>query len=454
MRPVIHGAQRGLMFTPNPSETRKEMLNKLGISSIKELLSQIPQDLLYPALDLPPALTEQGLTAHMQELAEKNKPLKNFIGAGIYEHFIPAAVNALSSRGEFLTAYTPYQAEASQGTLQTIYEFQSCICALFDMDVATASHYDGATATAEAVLACLRINGRKEVLISAGLHPHYKQVLSTYLQHLNGVSITEIPLTAEGSLDIAILKEKLSSSTACFLLANPNFFGCLEKAEEISALVHGAGALLVAQVNPLSLGILSSPGSYDADFAVAEGQVLGNAMNFGGPGLGIMASKKAYMRQLPGRIVGIAQDKNGQRAFVLTLQAREQHIRREKASSNICSNEALCALNAVIYLTLLGPKGLEEAASLNLQQAHILAEKLGALPNFELKYSAPFFNEFVLKCPIPAEQVISRLAEKGFAAGYALGRDFKEMENCLLICATETKTAADLEAFAKAMGEI
>lgn len=439
------------MFIPNTPEDQKEMLAKIGVSSVRDLLKQIPQDLLYPALDLPKALTEQELSAHMHALAAENKPLKNFIGAGMYEHFIPAAVNALSSRGEFLTAYTPYQAEASQGTLQTIYEFQSCICALFDMDVATASHYDGATALAEAVLACVRVNGRKEVLIPAALHPHYKEVLKTYSRHFEGVQIAEVPFGADGALDINALKEKLSDKTSCFVLANPNFFGSLEDAQAVSSLVHDSGALLVALVNPLSLSVVQTPGSYGADFAVAEGQPLGNAVNFGGPGLGIMTAKKAYMRQLPGRIVGIAKDHDGKRAFVLTLQAREQHIRREKASSNICSNEALCALNAVIYLTLLGPKGLKEAALLNLDRAHKLAELSAAVPGFKVKFTAPFFNEFVVECPVAAQTVVEKLAQKGFGAGYALGKDFKGMENCLLVCATETKTVEDLQAYADAL---
>ena len=438
------------MFIPNTPLDQKEMLAKIGVSSVKELLAQIPQDLLYPVLNLPQALTEQELTAHIHALAEKNKPLNNFIGAGIYEHFIPAAVNALSSRGEFLTAYTPYQAEASQGTLQTIYEFQSCLCALMDMDVATASHYDGATAAAEAVLASLRITGRQEIIVSSALHPHYKQVLDTYVRHLPGVHITEAPLAENGTLDLEALKVLLSDKTAVFLLQTPNFFGCLERAGDVSDLVHKAGALLVALVNPISLGVVQTPGSYNADFAVAEGQPLGNAVNFGGPGLGIMTAKKIYMRQLPGRIVGIAKDKDGRRSFVLTLQAREQHIRREKASSNICSNEALCALNAVIYLTLLGPKGLQEVAELNLERAHELAALISEVPGFKLKYSAPFFNEFVVECPVPAQDIINKLEQKGFGAGYALA-GLKGMENCLLVCATETKTEADLKAYQTAL---
>ena len=302
----------------------------------------------------------------------------------------------------------------------------------------------------EAVLASLRITGRQEIIVSSALHPHYKQVLDTYVRHLPGVHITEAPLAETGTLDLDTLKDLLSDKTAVFLLQTPNFFGCLERAGEISDLVHKAGALLVALVNPVSLGVVQTPGSYNADFAVAEGQSLGNAVNFGGPGLGIMTAKKIYMRQLPGRIVGIAKDKDGRRSFVLTLQAREQHIRREKASSNICSNEALCALNAVIYLTLLGPKGLQEVAELNLERAHELAALISEVPGFKLKYSAPFFNEFVVECPVPAPNIIKQLEQKGLGAGYALA-GLKGMENCLLVCATETKTAADLKAYQTAL---
>ena len=435
------------MFIANTQEDQQAMLAKIGAKDIKELLAQIPEKFLYPALDLPQALTEAELTAHVHTLAAKNKPLTNFIGAGVYDHFIPAAVPALSSRGEFLTAYTPYQAEASQGTLQTIYEFQSCMCALLNMDVATASHYDGATAMTEAALATCRITGRKEIVVSALLHPHYKEVLSTYTRHM-GITIQEAPVTADGLLDATTLKTQLTDKAACFILQTPNFHGCLEDAQAVSAAVHAVGALLVTVVNPISLGVVQTPGEYDADFAVCEGQPLGNAMSFGGPGLGVMTAKKAYVRQLPGRMVGIAKDKDGKRAFVLTLQAREQHIRREKAASNICSNEALCALNAVIYLTLLGPKGLQEVAELNLERAHQLAEKISTVKGYTVQTRVPFFNEFVVTCPVPASQVIESLENKGIAAGYDLGG------KQLLVCATELRTPQDLQAYADALGGI
>lgn len=438
------------MFIPHTQEDQQAMLAKIGAKDIHELLAQIPEQFLYPALNLPAALTESELTAHIHALAAKNKPLKNFIGAGMYEHFIPAAVPALSSRGEFLTAYTPYQAEASQGTLQTIYEFQSCICALTDMDVATASHYDGATAMTEAALAACRITGRKEIIISTLLHPHYKEVLQTYTRHM-GITIQEAKAQQNGTLSLKELQSQLSDKTACFVLPNPNFLGNLEDASAISAAVHAAGALLVAVVNPISLGIVQTPGEYNADFAAAEGQPLGNPMSFGGPGLGILAAKKAYVRQLPGRIVGIAKDKEGKRAFVLTLQAREQHIRREKASSNICSNEALCALNAVIYLTLLGPQGLKEVAELNIARAHQLAELINQVPGFKAGTGAAFFNEFIVTCLRPATEVISALEKQGLAAGYDLGTLCPQMKNCLLVCATEMRTEKDLQAYADAL---
>lgn len=437
------------MFTPHTPEDKKIMLDKIGVASVRDLLNQIPPEFLYPAFNLPPALTEGALKRRLRELAAKNKPLLNFIGAGCEEHFIPAAVNALSSRGEFLTAYTPYQAEASQGTLQTIYEFQSCICALFDMDVCSASHYDGATAAAEAAAACLRVNNRKKILYSAGLHPHYKEVLKTYLKHTPGLELEEIPLQ-NGVTDAAALEQKLTPEISCFMAAGPNFYGQLEDMPALSALTHRAGALFVAVVNPLTLPVLQTPGGYGADFAVGEGQVLGNAMNFGGPGLGIFTCKKEFVRQVPGRIVGIAKDKEGKRSFVLTLQAREQHIRRERAASNICSNQALCALNAVIYMTLLGPEGLREAATLELERAHRLKDLLAA-DGHKLKFDGPFFHEFVLELNTPAKQVIKKLARKGIAAGFDLGAVDKKLACCLLVCVTETKTEEDLQKYAEVL---
>lgn len=437
------------MFTSNTAENEKEMLAKIGVSSVKELFKSIPENLLYPSFHLPKALTEEALHKHLQTLAEKNKKYLNFIGAGCEEHFIPAAVHALSGRGEFLTAYTPYQAEASQGTLQSIYEFQSSICALFNMDVCSASHYDGATALAEACLAAQRVSNRKKILFSAALHPHYKEVLHTYLKNVPEILLQEIPLK-DGLTDTQALQTALAEEVACVAVAGPNFLGQLEPMQKLSEMTHQAGALFVAVVNPLSLGVLQTPGEYGADFAVAEGQGLGNAMHFGGPALGIFTCKQAYVRQVPGRIVGIAKDKDGKRSFVLTLQAREQHIRRERAASNICSNEALCALNAVIYLTLLGPEGVKEVADLNLSRAHELKEML-VKDGHKIKFTGPFYNEFVLELKAPAQEVIEKLQTQGIAAGYDLGQVCDSLKNCLLICVTETKTVEDLEKFAQSL---
>lgn len=439
------------MFISNTEKEKREMLEAVGVSSVKDLLKDIDETLLAGGFDLPPAQTEAELTAGVKKAAALNKPLLNFAGAGIYEHFIPAAVGAISSRGEFLTAYTPYQAEASQGTLQAIYEYQSCICALFEMGVSNASHYDGATALAEACGAACKIKNKNKILLSSALNPEYKKVLNTYFKASGAVKFEEAPLD-NGTLSLPELKKLLAGGEyAAFVLANPNFYGCIEDAQEVSSAVHEAGALLIAQVNPISLGALETPGSYNADFAVAEGQCLGNPMNFGGPGLGVFTCKKEYVRYVPGRICGMAKDAAGKRAFVLTLQAREQHIRRERASSNICSNQALCALNAVIYLTLMGPFGIRDVAEANIENAHLLKDMLCSVEGYKLQFDKPYFNEFVLECPKPAAQIIKAAAKKGVLAGYDLGKTDKSLKNCLLVCATEARTKADLEAFASVL---
>ncbi|ACC98902.1 Glycine dehydrogenase (decarboxylating) [Elusimicrobium minutum Pei191] len=438
------------MFVSNSEEQKQEMLSFLGYKNIEELIKDAAPGIGKADFDLPAALSELELQKHIGQLASKNKKALNFIGAGAYEHFTPAAVNAISSRGEFLTAYTPYQAEASQGTLQAIYEYQSSICALFDMDISNASHYDGATALAEAVGAAVKIKNKNTVLIPAALHPHYKQTLKTYFKYAD-IKFIEVSCE-EGSTDIEDLKEQLeNTNVAAFVLANPNFFGVVEEVDEISEVVKEAGALLIACVNPLSLGVLKTPGSYDADFAVGDGQVLGNSVYFGGPHLGIFTCKKEYVRSLPGRVVGIAKDKDGNRAFVLTLQAREQHIRRERSASNICSNQALCALNAVVYMTLLGPEGMVKVASLNLEKSHKLKDLLSK-EGCKLKFKQPFFNEFVIECPKPAEEICKELANQGIAAGYPLKEFGGGFENALLVCATETKTDEEIKKFAQIMG--
>jgi glycine dehydrogenase subunit 1 len=433
------------MFISNTDTDKKEMLSVCGAASFDDLTKQIPKEFLNVKFKLPPALTELELKKHIAGIAAQNKKVLNFAGAGAYEHFIPSAVNALAGRGEFVTAYTPYQPEASQGTLQSIYEFQSSICSLFDMEAANASMYEAATALAEAVTAAVKITSRKKILIPKALHPHYKKTLQTYFKNNPDIELAEIPCT-DGTIDQK--KLELDVDTAALVLANPNFYGCLEDAQNISQKVHQNKSLLIAVVNPIGLGVLTPPGQYDADFAIAEGQSLGNPLNYGGPFLGIFTCKKQYIRYMPGRICGITKDTGGNRGFVLTLQAREQHIRRERASSNICSNEALCALNAVIYLALLGPEGLKEIAQLNIENAHIAAEKISKLKGFKLKYDKPFFNEFAVECPMDAKKIQSALIEKGILAGIPLD------EKTMLICVTETKTEKDIDNLVSALKDL
>ena len=438
------------MFISNTKKDKKEMLKTIGVDSFECLLQDIPKKLLNTKMNLPKPLNEMDLVSHIQTQANKNKKVLNFLGAGAYEHFIPSAINAIATRGEFITAYTPYQAEASQGTLQAIYEYQSAICSLFDMHSSNASLYDGATAVCEAVNACVRANGKKKILLSKTLHPHYIETVNTYLANTD-IEIVLVDFD-NGQVDIKDLETKLDDATSCFVFASPNFLGVLEDGESLQQKVHAKNALLVSVVNPISLGVVATPGSYQADICVAEGQPLGNGMNYGGPHLGIFACKKELVRQIPGRVCGIAKDKEGNRSFVLTLQAREQHIRRERAASNICSNQALCALNAVIYLILLGPEGMKEVGEVNLEKSHKLKDQICQLNGFELKYDAPFFNEFVIKCPKPAQQISDELAKQGILVGYPLNKFDKSLENCLLICATETKSEKDLQTLVNASG--
>lgn len=431
------------MFVPTTEKEEKEMLAAIGVSSFDELIGQVPKELRYPEYNLPAAMTEMELAAHVKNLGSKNKKVLSFMGGGAYEHFIPSGVRTLAGRSEFVSAYTPYQAEASQGTLQAIYEYQSLICSLFEMDSCNASLYDGATALAEAVGAAFRITSRKKVLLPGALHPHYRKTLDTYFGANTAMSFRDIPCP-EGTMDMKELKNELNENVSCVVIASPNFLGCLEDADAISAAAREKGALVIALPDPLSLGVLRPPGSFGADFAVAEGQGLGNPLSYGGPYLGVFTCKKEYVRNMPGRVAGLTKDAEGKRAFVLTLQAREQHIRREKAFSNICSNEALCALSATIYLTMLGPDGVKEAAGLNMSMGHMAAERLKALPGFSLRYKAPFYNEFVLKCPGDAAKLREKALLDGVAPGIALGGIFPDMKDCLLVCATETKTAEDV----------
>jgi glycine dehydrogenase subunit 1 len=363
-------------FIPNTRLDEEELLKVVGASSIDELFKDIPEKIrLRRALDLPPSLDEYSLISHMEGMAKDvQKGNVIFLGAGAYDHFIPTAVDHIISRSEFYTSYTPYQPELSQGTLQAMYEYQSAICELTAMDVANASMYDGGSALAEAAKMAAEATGRKKILIPKSLHTSYRGVVDTYLAHM-GYILQEIEYR-DGVMDLELIEEKVDDDTACLLLQQPNFFGSLEDALTISEIVHRSGALLVACVNPISLGLLQPPGEYGADIAVGEGQPLGLHLNFGGPYLGFMACSQKLVRRLPGRIVGKTLDTAGKEGFVLTLQTREQHIRREKATSNICSNSALCALAAVVYLSLVGKEGLREVATTSLQKAHYTASSL------------------------------------------------------------------------------
>ncbi|HRY28438.1 MAG TPA: aminomethyl-transferring glycine dehydrogenase subunit GcvPA [Elusimicrobiota bacterium] len=433
------------MFVPHTEEQKKQMLDQIGVRRFDDLLADLPSDIRRPPLNLPPSLSEMEMVRHMESLAAKDHLALSFLGAGAYEHFIPSAVWSLALRGEFATAYTPYQAEASQGTLQSLYEFQSLICELFGMDVANASLYDGASAAAEACLLALRHTGKRRIVIPETVHPHTRQVIQTYLAH-SPADIVTVP-RREGTTDLGRLQAALGQETAAVLFQTPNFFGCLEESHEIARLAHAAGALLIASSYPTALGLISPPGEYGADIAVAEGQPLGLPLGYGGPYLGLFACKTELMRKMPGRVVGRSVDRDGRRAFVLTLQAREQHIRREKATSNICSNQSLCALAAAIYMSLVGKSGLKELALLNLQKARYASKRL-AEKGFPTAFPQPFFNEFAVKCPKPPELIAERLAKDKVLAGLALGRYFPELKDHLLVCVTEIKTRQDIDCFA------
>jgi len=422
-------------YIPNTEEDQKEMLKELGAKSIEDLFNSIPQKLrLKTELNLPSSLSEMELVNELRELSSKNANLDeyvSFLGAGSYDHFIPALVDHLSARSEFYTSYTPYQAEASQGMLQATYEYQSLICELFKMDVCNASLYEGATALAEAVILAHKVNHGSKVLLAKSLHPEYGQVLSTYIKKTLGLSIIEIDYE-NGVTELTELEEKIGKDTSCVVIQNPNFFGCLEKVNEIERISHQAGSIYIVSVDPISLGLLIPPGEYKADIAVGEGQALGSEFNFGGPYLGIFTTRKEFLRKMPGRVVGETTDAQGKRGFVLTLQTREQHIRRERATSNICTNQALNALRAAIYLSALGEKGMTEIANLSLQKSHYTARRICQIPGFELVFISPFFKEFAVRCPISTDRINKLLWDNKILGGFELERFYPELKNCLL----------------------
>ncbi|HHS50452.1 MAG TPA: aminomethyl-transferring glycine dehydrogenase subunit GcvPA [candidate division Zixibacteria bacterium] len=444
-------------FIPNTPEDRKAMLEALGLSSIEELLEKgIPKELmLKKPIELPEPLSEYEALKEAAMLAEDNLDVQSwmsFLGAGAYDHFIPSAVHHIIGRPEFETAYTPYQAEVSQGTLQAIFEFQSMIAMLMGMDVANASVYDGASAVAEAgMLALASVKGNK-IVVSGHVHPSYIEVLRTYV-HPNGAEIVICP-TKGGATDISALKSLIDDDTVAVIMQSPNFVGCIEDGFAFREAIGERKALLVAVTDPISLGMLAPPGDYDADIAVGEGQGLGNPVGFGGPFLGLFAAKDKFVRKMPGRLIGASTDEAGTRGFVMTLQTREQHIRREKATSNICTNEALCALGASVYLALLGETGIKTVARLCYDKAHYLADKLTQIEGLEMAYDEPFFKEFAVKLPVPAEEVFEPLIPMGYLAGVPLSKFYPERENELLIAVTEKRTVEEMDEFTEALAEV
>ena len=428
-------------------DQKKEMLDAIGLNTLGELYAAVPSELIRKnALNIPNGMSELETLRAMEDLAVKSKVFPTiFRGAGAYRHYIPAIVGAVTSKETFVTAYTPYQAEISQGILQSIFEYQTMICLLTGMDVSNASVYDGATAAAEATAMC-RERKRTKTLVSACANPDVIKVMQTYCWAANA----EILLIPEknGLTDLSALRDMLDETVAGVYLAQPNYYGLIEDAEAIACLVHDAGAKLIMGVNPIAAALLKTPAECGADVAVGEGQPLGMPLSFGGPYLGFMASTTAMMRRLPGRIVGETSDSEGKRAFVLTLQAREQHIRREKASSNICSNEALCATTAAVYMAAMGPEGIKNVAVQSMSKAHYMASKIASIPGFPLRYKGEFFHEFVTECPINIEKLMSALEEKGVLGGLPLH------DGGILWCATEMNTKSEIDLLVSVLQEV
>ena len=444
-----------MTYIPNTDADRQAMMEAIGIGSVEELLTVIPEGVrLDRPLDLPSALSELELHDTLGEMAARNGSadrMASFVGGGMYDHFVPSAIGHLAGRSEFLTSYTPYQPEVSQGTLQGIYEFQTMICELTGLDVANASMYDGASATAEAAMLARAATRRDRVILAGSVHPHYVETVRTYA-HGPGIEVETLPCP-NGALDPGLLEAALTDDTACVVVQHPNFFGCLESMRRLERVVHGAGALLVMAVDPVSLGVIESPGAYGADIAVGEGQSLGNQVSYGGPALGFFAARDRFVRRMPGRIAGQTVDQAGRRGFVLTLQAREQHIRRDKATSNICTSQQLNALMATIYLSLIGKEGLKQVAELCLHKSHYAAERIADLPGYALAFDRPFFKEFVVRTPAPPGEIVTRLADDGLLAGIDLARfPSLEIDDGLLIAVTERRTRAQIDRLVEALG--
>lgn len=436
-----------MTYIPHTDANRKAMLDAIGVKSLEELFPAVPDKYKFPELQLPAALSEMETWWEMQGLSEANADVNHyacFLGAGAYNHYVPHTVDYVLRRGEFYTAYTPYQPEISQGTLQAMFEYQSMICQLTGMDVSNASHYDGATSLAEGVLMSMTATkgNRKKVVISPAVHPQYRQVLRTYTQGMSVKIVGDDNLKA----DIPDLLKLLDKDTACLVIQNPNFFGQIEDVKGVADAVHAVGALLIVMADPIALGLLTPPGEYGADIVAAEGQSLGIPLSYGGPYLGIFATKNAYVRKMAGRLIGETIDADGQRGYVLTLSTREQHIRREKATSNICTNQGLLALAAAVYMATLGRCGLEAVARLCWHKSHYAAKQIAALDGFNVWGGKPFFKESVVKMPKPIDAVNEFLLEEfDIIGGYDLGQDYPHLKNHMLIAVTETNNKQEID---------
>jgi len=443
-------------YLPHTDLDRKSMLECIGVDSVDSLFEDIPAKLRFnKALNLPTALPEQELVKKMRKMAKRNANLQEnicFLGAGAYDHYIPSVVNHVIHRSEFYTAYTQYQPEISQGYLQALWEYQSMICEITGMEVANASMYDGGTAVTEAAMMACAASGRTEIIMAETIHPHYQEIFKTYALDRN-YTFKNAGLK-NGVMNITHLEEVVGKATAAVIVQSPNFFGSIEDIKQIAQVAHAQGAYLIAVVDPISLGILASPGSLGADIVVGEGQSMGVPISFGGPYLGFFAATEKLMRKMPGRIIGQTTDQEGKRGFVLTLQAREQHIRREKATSNICSNEALCALSAAVYLAAIGKEGFRQVAAQCLQKAHYAYEELTKYEECEKVFASPFFKEFVIRLNKPVSEVNARLLAKGIIGGLDLSKYYTDMKNCMLLCVTEKRSKSDIDRLVSEMGAI
>ena len=448
-----------MTYIPHSPTERDAMLDTIGVKSLEDLFKDIPAEHRFPKLDLPPALTEMEVAAELGEIAMANENLRtdlvSFLGAGAYNHYIPAAVDHILQRGEFYTAYTPYQPEISQGTLQAIFEYQSLMCALTGMEVSNASHYDGATAVAESVnMAFAQYRGKRtRVVISPAVHPQYRETLRTYVQ---GMPLELAGDDPKADLDAGpeALESLINDNTALVIVQYPDFFGRVYDFTRLIEIAHEKSALVCVAANPTALGLFKTPGEMGADIVVGEGQPLGIPLSFGGPYLGIFTTRKQYIHKMAGRLVGETVDSRGQRAFVLTLTAREQHIKRERAISNICSNQGLMALAATVYLSLLGQTGLRQVAQLCYHKAHYAAEKISQVKGFSICFDTPFFHEFSVCCPRPVSEVNNHLLEHGFIGGYDLGQDYPSLKDHMLVAVTEMNTREEIEALVSALAEV